>query len=93
MSGTAGRIAASGLAVKGSNGPSLLGVAETGGQNAATDLTAAVSPNYKNSAVQLKSAIMVEPKTFNNCLGLEQGLWQRKMIRSVTVPKRSVFGL
>jgi hypothetical protein len=33
------------------------------------------------------------PKTFNNPVGFERGLWRRKTGLSLTVPKRSVFEL
>jgi hypothetical protein len=42
--------------------------------------------------MQLKSAITVESKTFNNHLGFERGLWQHRSRRFVVVPIRSVFG-
>jgi hypothetical protein len=53
---------------------------------------AAVSSLYRISAMQLKSAITVETKTFNNHLGFERGLWQHQTRRFVVVPKRSVLG-
>ncbi|MFG0295328.1 MAG: hypothetical protein ACF8PG_05415, partial [Maioricimonas sp. JB045] len=37
-----------------------------------------LSPLYRISAMQLKSAIMVKTKTFNNHLGFERGLWQHQ---------------
>jgi len=44
-----------------------------------TQLTAAMSPFYLISAMQQKSAITAEIKTFNNHLGFERCLWQHKM--------------
>jgi hypothetical protein len=41
-------------------------------------LTAAPSPLYRISVTRRIAAITREPKTFNNCLGFEQGLWQRQ---------------
>jgi hypothetical protein len=38
-------------------------------------------------------AVTVAPKTFNNCLGLERGLWQHQTRYFADVPKRSVFGV
>lgn len=32
------------------------------------------------------------PKTFNNPVGFERGLWQRKSGEAARVPKRSVLG-
>ena len=37
-------------------------------------------------------AITREPKTFNNCLGFERGLWQHQTRCFAAVPKRRVFG-
>ena len=42
--------------------------------------------------MQLKSAITVETKTFNNHLGFERCLWQHQTRCFVVVPKRGVFG-
>jgi hypothetical protein len=42
--------------------------------------------------MQLKSAIPVEAKTFNNHLGFERGLRQHRTRSFVVVPKRRVFG-
>jgi hypothetical protein len=44
------------------------------------------------SAMRLKCAITVEPKTFNNCLSFERGLWQHQTRYFAGVPKRSVSG-
>jgi hypothetical protein len=37
------------------------------------------------------SVITREPKTFNNCLGFERGLWQHQMTYFAGVPKMRVF--
>jgi hypothetical protein len=42
--------------------------------------------------MQLKPAITVETKTFNNHLGFERGFWQLQTMRFVVVPKRRFFG-
>ena len=44
------------------------------------------------SAMALMFAVTVAPKTFNNCLGLERGLWQHQTRYFADVPKRRVFG-
>jgi hypothetical protein len=36
-------------------------------------------------------AITVEPKTFNNHLGFERGLWKHQITTFTSVPKRTVF--
>jgi hypothetical protein len=38
----------------------------------------AASPLYRISVTGRMAAITREPKTFNNCLGFELGLWQRQ---------------
>jgi hypothetical protein len=37
------------------------------------------------------SAIAVDAKTFNNCLGFERGMWQHQTRWFADVPQRSVF--
>lgn len=51
-----------------------------------------LSPLYRISAMQLKSAITMETKTFNNQLCFERGLWHHQARRFVVAPKRRVFG-
>jgi hypothetical protein len=43
--------------------------------NAANDLMATVSPDYLMLRDAWMSAVTKEPKTFNNWLGFERGLW------------------
>jgi hypothetical protein len=62
------------------------------GPRCIAQLTAAVSPLYRFSAMQLMSAITVGAKTFNNRVGFERGLWQRYMRTFASVPQTSVFG-
>jgi hypothetical protein len=38
------------------------------------------------------AGIKRDPKTFNYCLGFEQGLWQRQNMQFVGMPKTSDFG-
>jgi hypothetical protein len=57
-----------------------------------TQRKSAESPMCRIFAMQLKSAITVEAKTFNNHLGFERGLWQHQTRGFASVPQRSVFG-
>ena len=47
---------------------------------------------YRISAMQLKSAVTVETKTFNNQLGFERGLWHHQARRFVVALKRGFSG-
>ncbi|MFX0543906.1 hypothetical protein ACEWPM_019765, partial [Roseovarius sp. S4756] len=51
------------------------------------------SPLYHMLHDALMSAIVREPKTFNNRSGSERGLWQREARRDGCVPKTSVCGI
>jgi hypothetical protein len=66
-------------------------VAAQTGPSWMAQLTAEVSPLYRISAVQIKSAITVEAKTFNNHMGFERGLWQHQTRSFAGVPKRRVI--
>jgi len=68
-------------------------VAAQTGPSWMAQLTAEVSPLDRISAMRLKCAIMVEAKTFNNCLSFERGLWQCQTRYFAGVPKRRVFGV
>ena len=56
-----------------------------------TQRKSAVSPLYRNSAIQLVSAMTAEAKPFNNHIGFERGLWKHQTTTFKDVPKRSVF--
>ena len=51
-----------------------------------------LSPLYQFSAMQLKSAITVPPKTCINPSGFERGLWQRQTGWLGHIPRRRFFG-
>lgn len=72
-------------------GPKAVTAMETGGQNAATDLTAAVSPNRPMLRRERTTAITSEAKTFNNYMSFEQDLWNRRMKQSKHAPRTRIY--
>jgi hypothetical protein len=50
------------------------------------------SPLYRFSEMQRMSAMVVDARTFNNCLGFERRLWQLETVGFVDDSKTSVSG-